>query len=228
MRTVSVSAPWIPRSRMIGLLSIVGLLSAVLGADAAETYTVYRCVSADGAVTLQDQPCPADSDSEERRFRDQGGTAAPVAAVPPVPADPTTSPPVSPVAAPRPPPARWRCVDIDGQARVSDRNDPRGRWVPAWTLGISSEPAGLAGRAGRAPPQLPSQPPPAEVAAARQRAQAQVYVEDRCRPMSLAETCQHLREQLEETRRRRFNQQPSGRAESDVLIEQLQSELAGC
>ena len=226
MRDLSVSTrlltPWLA----LGLLSIVGLPAVVA---AAEAVPVYRCVAADGAVSLQDQPCPADSQSDYREYSVEAGTAgsAPSTPMPVAPALDQVSEPSRPEPR-RSALQRWRCVDFRGEVRIAERNDPRGRWVPAWVLGYSSEPSRLAGRAGRPAISLPSQPPPADVANARSRAQPQVYVEDRCRPLSPAEACQHLREQLSEAERQFFNQQPSGRRESEAIIENLRRQLSGC
>lgn len=206
----------------------MGLLLSVLNCAAADVVTVYRCVATDGSVALQDSPCPEGEDSEERHYRHDDGTDAgdPPAPVLSAPAPATERRPKQRPA--QGPPLRWRCVDYQGEVRISERDDPRGRWLPAWVLGYGSEPSGLAGRAGRPAPRLPQQAPPAELSAARQRAQPRIYVEDRCRPMTAAETCQHLRDQLSETQRQRFNQQPSERLESDARIEQLRGALAGC
>ena len=214
--------PWLA----LGLLSIVGLPALVV---AAESVPVYRCVAADGAVSLQDQPCPADSESDYREFSVEAGSSrkARPAPLPTAPARDADTQPSRPEPG-HPVPQRWRCVDYAGEVRISERHDPRGHWVPAWVLGYSSEPSSLAGRAGRPAPSLPSQPPPAELASARSRAQPQVYVEDRCRPMAADEVCQYLRQQLGETQRKFFNQQPSGRRESEAIIEDLRRQLSGC
>lgn len=206
----------------------MGLLTCVLGSAGAESLTVYRCVDPSGKVALQDFPCPSSSEAEQRRYRAEQGDDSEAAAVP-TPASPNARRPELPNTEPAaPPPLRWRCVDYEGKSRISEYNDPRGRYVPAWALGYSRNPAGLAGRAGRPPPVLPAQPPSGDAIDTARRDQPQIYVEDRCRPMSIAETCSYLREELGETQRQRFNQQPSGKAESDRRIEQLRDALSGC
>jgi hypothetical protein len=102
--------------------------------------TVYRCVDADGKVSLQDVPCAAGARQEvQRMVRPKDAASADSPAIPPVDARPIMI--VSPAQAPEPrppPPELYRCTDFDGKVREAEYYDPKPRCVPLWVLGYES------------------------------------------------------------------------------------------
>jgi hypothetical protein len=116
-------------------LLLVG--AAAFAADA--DITVYRCVSAAGAVTLQDEPCPAGQQETTRamtRPQDPPPRAAPAAAArAPGAPEPAPGPPPPPFAGPWPPPPMFQCTDYDGNVRFTEDYAPNTRCVPLAVLG---------------------------------------------------------------------------------------------
>lgn len=118
----------LPRSVLV--LIMLALASSAGGAS--DTVTVYRCVDSKGRVTLQDDPCPAGTQSSTRQLQRPKDA-------PPKPA----SPPVT-RAAPEPavverrrdahpllsPPPMYRCTSYDGNERYSESYDPNPRCEP--------------------------------------------------------------------------------------------------
>ncbi len=137
------------------------LLAAVLGTVAmaeavAQEVTLYRCTAKNGAVSLQDSPCPPGQAQEMRsmqRPRDpEPVPAAPLpAAAPPAPASPPPATQVVYRTAPRP---MYECIAADGQRYTSDNGEGNPRWVPFWTWGHAMWP-----RPGDRPALPPHRPP---------------------------------------------------------------------
>lgn len=100
--------------------------------------TVYRCIAADGNVTLRDTPCAKGARQETRSM-------VRPAAAPPAPSAPETA--AAPAPAPAPPrvvivrePAptpMYECTTPDNTTYTSDSPEGNLRWVPMWTLGWS-------------------------------------------------------------------------------------------
>lgn len=124
-----------------------GLLAAVsAGAAEAATpvdeskMTVYRCVDANGKVSLQDVPCAAGAKQEVQRMtRPKDAASAAIPAIQPVEKRPIVI--VSPAQnweSRPPPPDLFRCTDFDGKLREAEYYDPKPRCVPLWVLGYES------------------------------------------------------------------------------------------
>ncbi len=105
-------------------------------ASAAEDVRVYRCVSSNGAVALQDTPC----NSGRQQVRDLQRPRDPAPRV--VRSDAPPAPPgETPVIRERevrhvyiqPPQPMYECVSDDGRRYTSDNNEGNSRWVPLWT-----------------------------------------------------------------------------------------------
>lgn len=105
-------------------------------ASAAEDVRVYRCVSSNGAVALQDTPC----NSGRQQVRDLQRPRDPAPRV--VRSDAPPAPPgETPVIRERevrhvsiqPPQPMYECVSDDGRRYTSDNNEGNPRWVPLWT-----------------------------------------------------------------------------------------------
>ena len=119
-------------------------------ASASSAGVIYRCTAADGAVALQDDPCPR---GQRQELREIAPFAPPSAPSPPsLPASDASGDPGADSAGTPPPgittgdalpPARsvlppplWRCTDLNGLSRLSDTYDPQPRCVPLSVLGV--------------------------------------------------------------------------------------------
>ncbi len=106
----------------------------------AEDVTIYRCIGPGGALALRDSPCLK---GETQQVRSMTRPKDPA---------PGTTPEISPITTPRPPPATaparevqviyrspprpmYECVTADGQRYTSDNGEGNPRSVPLWTLG---------------------------------------------------------------------------------------------
>ena len=139
---------------VVVLLSLLALPSAATPTPAAPATVLYRCTAADGAVALQDEPCPR---GQRQELREIATFAAPLAAsatslpTPETSGQPTGGTPGSPppgitpeitpgdVAPPQRsvlPPPLWRCTDLNGRSRLADVYDPQPRCVPLSVLGV--------------------------------------------------------------------------------------------
>lgn len=179
----------------------------------AQTTVVYRCVDAEGHVSLQDEPCPSGQQQSVRELTEPSGLETVPAIeidgvareVAPPPAPPGDEPPP-------PPPPLWRCVDHEGETYLSRDGVPNARWLPLWVVGIDPRaPAQAFGKVGAPKPKPPSTGPgvPA-VAGAREPL---IWVEDVCRRLDDAAACEHYADRRADLRRRIFNSQPSERAQ---------------
>lgn len=136
----------------------VALFAAALclPAHAQTDMTIYRCVDASGAVTLQnDVPCPKGSQQSVRKVGVLPTMPAPVAApaapaARPAPAaltpPPSTPPPAPavPVARTAPPPL-FQCRSWDDRDYLGDTAEPPATCVPVQAMGIDGTSASAAG-----------------------------------------------------------------------------------
>ena len=125
-------------------LALLALPSAATPAAAATV--LYRCTATDGAVALQDEPCPRGQKQELREIA--AFAAAPTPSPAPAEARLSTAPDIAPAPpeitpgdAPPPPrsvlpPPLWRCTDLNGQSRLAETYDPQPRCVPLSVLGV--------------------------------------------------------------------------------------------
>lgn len=134
-------------SRATTTASVLGLLLAAAphGGTAADV-VVYRCVAADGAVTLQnDRRCPKGSREQRRVLEAPAARVAPPARPAaasmsgPAPA-PVVALPVDPtpvVEVPRSaPPALFACRTWEGTRYFGDAQQPAARCAPLATVGL--------------------------------------------------------------------------------------------
>lgn len=145
------------------LLGAATSVAPAAAAAAAAPGVIYRCTAPDGAVALQDDPCPRGYAQETRTIAIFGPPGPPTVAPaetpavavdgasatsgPPADAAPASSattveaasieaaatPPARPLVMP---PPLWRCTDLDGASRFADAYDPRPRCVPLSVLGV--------------------------------------------------------------------------------------------
>ncbi len=214
--------------------SIAALLGVASGpSPRAANLLVYRCIGAEGAVSLQDTPCPHGQDQETRTL------AKPIAVPqsPRAPAPPT--PP--PVDAPAPPPdvrvelvdpqPLYDCQRHDGSRYESDTGVPERYWVPLWVLGMDPRaPPQTFGPVGKPKPAPPARGPGLRTATSdpAQAYGAGAWVEDRCYRLPASLACARRQERLSLLGRRIFNAQQTERdrlrIEQRGLREQLRQE----
>lgn len=132
----------------LATLAVVAWLALRPGTGPAQELVIYRCVGADGAVTLQNgRRCPAGT-REQRRVVEAPRSSAPPAAdhVPalapvavPAPVAPAAAPdPAAPPAdaAPAPAPPVYACRSWDGARYFGDSAEPAPRCAPLRTTGL--------------------------------------------------------------------------------------------
>ena len=163
--------------------------------------TVYRCVGADGGVSLRDTPCPK-GERQEARTMVRPTDAPPSRPTPESASAPGSGDGASAAARPVPrivvvrepaPAPMYECTTPDNTTYTSDSPEGNPRWVPMWTLGWPV-PAGT-------------------------------WIRDSCRAMPQAETCARLRDRRAEIERRFFNAMPSERARLEVEERGLDARL---
>lgn len=131
-----------------GFIAMAGPLAPIGSASAQNNMTIYRCVDAKGAITLQnDVPCPKGSQQTARKIdalqplqtlpataAPPLAAAAPAAAARPAPAmpQPADAEPIVRVA----PQPLYACRTWDERDYLSDIAEPPSRCVPVDSVGI--------------------------------------------------------------------------------------------
>jgi L-threonylcarbamoyladenylate synthase len=158
----------------------------------AQQVTVYRCVAADGRVSLRDSPC-ADGERQQVRTmqkpKDAPPPATPVAPAP-APARPETPAPPRVIVL-RTPQPMYECVTPDGEHYTSATPEGNPRWVPLWTLGWPVYEGAWSNQAG-------------------------TWIRDACSALPQPEVCARLDDRRDEIRHRFFQAMPSERERLDV------------
>lgn len=134
------------------------LLAAALplprgAAQTSNDVIIYRCVAADGSVTLQNNaPCPKDSQQTIRRVSPvmtvpvpPGRTASAPPTAAPARAEPAPPPPPPPPVARTAPPPLYQCRTWDERDYLGDNAEPRGTCVAVDARGIDGSAAHAAG-----------------------------------------------------------------------------------
>jgi len=126
-----------------GLALLLGTASAAVAQAPSAPAVIHRCVGPDGAVALQNAPCPPGHREERREIaaftpaepaRPSATTPAEIApAAPRIDILAATPAPARPL---RMPPPVWRCTDHQGRSRFADAYDPQPRCVPLSMLGV--------------------------------------------------------------------------------------------
>ncbi len=134
MRSIRIA---VSAGSLAGALTVLALCPR---AHADNDITIYRCVDASGAVTLQnDVPCPKGSQQTLRKIGVLPTLPAPPAAVVKPPAAPPAPPPVAP--APEPlvrtaPPALFQCRTWDERDYLGETAEPPATCAPVQSIGI--------------------------------------------------------------------------------------------
>ena len=185
----------------------------------AAEVTIYRCVGANGRLTLRDTPC-AKGERQETRTMVRPKDA------PPRPATPRRAVPARDVERTRvvvayPPRPLYECSTPDGERYTSDSPEGNPRWVPLWTLGYPVHPLYPRQQAGV---DFRIRNRHVDISGGQHIDSGPVYpiaaygvgtwIRDTCYALPQAEVCDHLVDRRDEIRRRFFNAMPS---ERDVL-----------
>jgi len=217
--------------RLLPLLLLLGcgLLAGTLVRTAAAT-TIYQCVGADGRTVFQDKPCTRNQHQQKLRLPD-----VPTLAPPPAPAQaPTTAdtapppPAPEPLPSPAPLPTMYTCVRAtDGSSYLSANGDPQPYLAP---YGIVGEPRSLAdaygpgrGAAGGSAPEANHGRVSSDLVANNY-----VWVQDQCRALDPAETCQALQQAWEDNEHKLHNAFQSQRPPLEKREAELSAQLASC
>ena len=218
----------LPCRLLLALLVLMPLAAGKAHAADDEPVTVYRCVDAQGHVTLGDVPCARGSEGQAREMqRPQDGTPLNRA----VAVEPPAAAPVQPqVVVVRTPQPMYECVTPDGARYTSDSDEGNPRWVPLWTLGYRERwrpgprrdasrgemrDAGSPWSRVGAPaprPDASHEQPRRPGGSDRRHGHAGyggggTWVRDDCRALPQAEVCARLTDRRDEIRRRFFNAQ---------------------
>lgn len=188
--------------RSVAAIAIASALAWLPAAPVAavEQVTVYRCVAADGRVTLRDSPCARGERQEVRNMlQPKDAPPRPTAPAPamPTPASPATPPTLVVVRTPQP---MYECTTPDGERYTSANPEGNPRWVPLWTLGWPVYEGAWTNTAG-------------------------TWIRDACSALPQAEVCARLDDRRDEIRRRFFQAMPSERARLEVERRGLEARM---
>lgn len=201
------------------LAVVVALWLLLAGPAVAET--VYKC-QANGQVTYQQAPCPTHQAQQVIRLQDAAPPVAPpAAAAPPAREEAPDIPAPPPVAVPLP--HLFACVRAtDGKPYTSDNGHPQPYLAPFGVLGAATGPLSANVPAASAP----------ELTRGVDFASATrghyVWVQDTCRELSAAETCEALRDDAEANQRAIRNAFKSERGPLDAKEVRLRGQLQSC
>lgn len=204
------------------------LLLAVTGAPAVAG-TVYKCSGADGQVIYRDTPCAKTQRQQTLQLPDDTTVPSPPASAT---ARPDSPPPVatpSPPSTPGVPPVQlYQCRHaVDGSLYVSRNGNPPPFRAPLGMLGALSTPLGEVygspNHAGISAPEANRGRVAAGLVAGNY-----VWVRDRCRPLSVPETCNELRDEQEQNARKLQRAFKSDRPPLQRRDDELQAQLARC
>lgn len=196
---------------------------------------VYKCTDAHGHVTFQDAPCPTGTRQQPVQLPDvpppRPAARMPLPATPPpaqsAPA-PASSPPQPPSAPP--PPPLYACERAtDGSTYTSRNGQPQPYLAPFGMLGAIRGPlVGAYGgrdaaRDAASDPQLAHGRITPDLIGSRY-----VWVQDRCRELSVEETCATLQDELDAAEQSISKAFQSDRPPLQRHADALRAQLAGC
>jgi hypothetical protein len=202
---------------------------ALAATDGARAETVYKCVTG-GQTIYQQTPCASSQRQETLQLQDSAPASGRVAPMPGPPqreeATADASPPPQPLA---PPPRMFGCIRAtDGKPYTSADGNPQPYLAPLGVLGVAS--GSLSDTYGNPNSAVASAP---ELDRGKGNVGAiassnYVWVQDQCRELSPAETCQALRNESDATQRQIRNAFKSDRAPLDAKDARLRGQLQSC
>ncbi|WP_368563194.1 DUF4124 domain-containing protein [Pseudoxanthomonas sp. UTMC 1351] len=220
------------------------------GAALAQDVTIYRCVGADGRLTLRDSPCEKGETQQTRTM--QRPKDPPPRAELPTPAATSVSTPREPptrVVYATPPRPMYECITPEGERYTSDSDEGNPRWQPFWTPVYPAYPvwphgggASVSGNlsigngnlsfSSGSPTPLPPRPPHPGHPGPRPPGQGVVlpaggtWIRDRCHPLPQQEVCARLSDRRYEILRRYGSAMPSERRELDLEQRGIDARIA--
>lgn len=205
---------------------MVVLFASMVGVTHAQT--AYKC-AAGGQTSYQQAPCAANQKQQTIRLADPGPavSSAPTAGPPAAVTDDTPAPPPSEPT--MPPPRMYGCIRAtDGKPYTSANGDPQPYLAPLGVLGAVTP--GLSQTYGNPNSAVASAP---ELNRGKGNVAAiatsnYVWVQDTCRELSPAETCQALRDEAEANQKAIRNAFKSERAPLDARDATLRAQLVSC
>jgi hypothetical protein len=207
---------WILRLSILGLLG----LSAQQPLRAGETI-VYRCVDADGKISLQDRECEGEQTQHRRRIASPidppAQSSKPRIARSTLPSADVDDVPSRLVVTVMTPQSLFECRREDGSVYESTTGVPERRWVPLWIVGHDAR-APMRSTVGMPRHRLP-------VVDGRAAYGAGTWVEDACYPLPEAEACARRRDRLADLDHARRLAFPSDRVSLDLQHRGLQEQL---
>lgn len=210
--------------RLRALLALSVIASPVLAG------TVYKCIGSRGELIYQDAPCPKTQKQQTLHLSDSTAAPSPQMPVESVSTDdvPTASPPVTQAIAPATSLTQlYRCTHaVDGSAYISPNGNPQPFLAPYGMLGAADMPLAQAYGSGGAGISAP------EVSRGRVTAgliaNNYVWVQDRCRPMSVPEICRALRDQYQDNAQKLRRAFKSDQAPLQQRDTELRAQLTNC
>lgn len=218
------------------------LIACPFDAASAQDVTIYRCVGANGGLTLRDSPCEKGETQQTRTMQRPKDPPLriepPTATPPPPPADQPTR--VVYAAPPRP---MYECVTPEGERYTSDSDEGNPRWQPFWTPVYPAYPvwphggASVSGNvsigngnlsfSSGSPTPLPPHPPhPGPPGHGVVLPAGGTWVRDSCHPLPQREVCARLSDRRYEILRRYGSAMPSERRELDLEQRGIDARIA--
>lgn len=231
-----------PRTFLPPLLALLAFAPPADGAQAPATaaeVTIYRCIGANGAVTLRDSPCLKGEKQEVRAMqRPRDPPPAPPAPTPQPAAAPVPAPPPTRIVYLTPPTPMYECTAPDGEVYTSDTGEGRPRWVsygggvayPVWPRSGGSVSGNLSVGNGNLsfhsgdprPPRPPGGHPHPGVVVPL----GGTWVRDPCHPLPQQEVCARLSDRRYEILRRYGAALPSERRTLDLEQRGIDARIA--
>lgn len=235
--------PYAARLFAVLLIAAIGALAAYPPpSSAAQEVLIYRCVGADGQLTLRDSPCGKGETQETRTMlRPKDPPARTEAAQPAAPIQPP--PPAAPprVVYATPPRPMYECVTPEGERYTSDSDEGNPRWQPFWTVGYPVWPRGsgasvsgnvsigngnLSFSSGSPTPLPPRSPHPHPPGHGVVLPAGGVWIRDRCHPLPQQEVCARLSDRRYDILRRYNSAMPSERRELELEQRGIDARMA--
>lgn len=227
------------------LVALTAALSAaVMPAASAQSLTIYRCVGANGELTLRDSPCEK-GQTQQTRAMQRPRDPPPVPQPPPVAQPPAEQKPAT-VPSPQlvyltPPQPMYECITPDGERYTSDSGEGNPRWMPYWMIGYPVWPRGggasvsgsvsigngnLSFHSGDPTPLPPRPPHPHPPASGVVLPAGGTWVRDTCHRLPQQEVCARLSDRRYEILRRYGSAMPSERRELDLEQRGIDARIA--
>jgi hypothetical protein len=211
----------------LAVLALAALALVATGGARAET--VYKCV-AGGQTIYQQTPCAKSQRQETLQLEDSAPASGQVAPMPEAPRRDDAVAAAPPPPQPLPPmPRMFGCVRAtDGKAYTSADGNPQPYLAPLGVLGVAS--GSLSDTYGDPNSAVASAP---ELNRGKGNVGAiatsnYVWVQDQCRQLSPAETCQALQADADATQRQIRNAFKSDRGPLDAKADRLRDQLQSC